>query len=295
VAPTNTPTHTPVAPTNTPTHTPVAPTNTPTHTPVAPTNTPTHTPVAPTNTPTDTPVAPTSTPTAPVPPTITATPIPCTTFVACGSVDPNTGGDISGLLPSGESIDVSFPPGAVTTTVTVLIQAITTPPQPAPDGDTVVGVAFDLSAIDTAGDLISHFNAPVTLTFGYLAGSDPTLMTFAFFDPTQGAQGAWVPLAVTNIDTTNQLITATTDHFTTFSVVGLPSPAYCTDAFHTDAFRGTGDINGNGHIDLVDFSIFAGDYGKTGDGNMFSPYSDMNCDNQANLQDFSVFATYYGR
>jgi hypothetical protein len=219
-------------------------------------------------------------------------PIPGTTFVASGSVDPNTGGDISGLLPTGESILVSFPPGAVTTTVTVLIQAFTTPPQSPPDGDTVVGMDFDLSAIDGSGNLISHFNAPVTLTFGYLAGRDPTLMTLAYYDTTQGA---WAPL-VTSIDTTNQQITATTDHFTTFSVVGLPSPAYCTDALHTDAFLGTGDINASGHIDLVDFSIFAGDYGKTtSDPSLFSPYSDMNCDGQVDFTDFSVFATYYGR
>jgi hypothetical protein len=57
--------------------------------------------------------------------------------------------------------------------------------------------------------------------------------------------------------------------------------------------RGTGDINGDGHIDLTDFSIFAGDYGQTG--NLQSSYSDMICDGQVDLTDFSVFATYYGR
>jgi hypothetical protein len=130
----------------------------------------------------------------------------------------------------------------------------------------------------------------VTVTFGYPAGSDPTLLAFAFFAV---STQTWQPLTVTAIDTTNHLITATTTHFTTFAVVSLPSPAYCTDAQHTDAFRGTGDINGDGTIDLTDFSIFAGDYGKTG--TLHSPYSDMNCDGIVDLTDFSIFATYYGR
>jgi hypothetical protein len=272
--------------TPTPTDTP-SPTTTATSTPLD-TPTPTDTP---TNTPTERPTAgDTPAPTSTSGPSATPTPIPGATFVASGPVDPTIGGDISGILPTGASVEVSFPPGAVTTAATVAIQAFTTPPQPPPDGDTVVGLDFDLSAVDTLGHPLSHFDAPLTLTFGYPAGSDPTLMKFAYYDTTQGA---WAPLAVTRIDTTNHLITTTTDHFTTFAVVGLPSPAYCTDTFHTDSFRGTGDINADGHIDLTDFSIFAGDYGRTG--NLFNAYSDMNCDGSANLTDFSVFATYYGR
>jgi Bacterial Ig domain/Calcineurin-like phosphoesterase/Fibronectin type III domain len=78
LAPTDTPTNTPVPPTATatPTKTPVPPTNTP----VPPTNTPappTNTPVPPTDTPTNTPVPPTDTPT-PVPPTDTPVPVPPT-------------------------------------------------------------------------------------------------------------------------------------------------------------------------------------------------------------------------
>jgi hypothetical protein len=73
-----------IAPTDTPTNTPVPPTatSTPTKTPVPPTNTPvpptaTNTPVPPTDTPTNTPVPPTDTPT-PIPPTDTPVPPPPT-------------------------------------------------------------------------------------------------------------------------------------------------------------------------------------------------------------------------
>src|SRR5262249_10917376 len=131
-------------PTSTATGTPTptdTPTTTPTDTPTA-TRTPTKTPTeTPTSGDTPSPIS-TSGPTTP-------TPIPGATFVASGPVDPTIGGDISGILPTGASVEVSFPPGAVTTTATVAIQAFTTPPQPPPDGDTVVGPDFDLSAVDT--------------------------------------------------------------------------------------------------------------------------------------------------
>jgi hypothetical protein len=190
---------------------------------------------------------------------------------------------------------VSFPPGALPpgeTALTVTLAALTAPPAPPPDGDSVVDLAFDLSAVDPSGNPVSQFAAPVTLTFACPANGDPTLMTFAFFDTTQDA---WESLTLTNPGQCP--IQATTTHFTTFAVVGLPSPAYCTDASHTDPFRGTGDIDGNGQVNLTDFSIFAGDYGKDASQGavLNSPYSDMNCDGKADLTDFSVFATYYGR
>jgi hypothetical protein len=174
----------------------------------------------------------------------------------------------------------------------VTLAALTTPPVAPPDGDTVVGLAFDLSAADPSGNPVSQFTAPVTITFACPANGDPALMKFAFFDT---IQNAWEPLTLTNPGQCP--LQATTTHFTAFIVVGLPSPAYCTDALHTDPFRGTGDINGNGHIDLTDFSIFAGDYGKDTSQSavLNSPYSDMNCDGKVDLTDFSVIATYYGR
>src|SRR5262249_33984690 len=118
---------------------------------------------------------------------------------------------------------------------------------------------------------------------------NPANMQFGYFDT---ATQSWQPLTVTNPGQCP--ITATTTHFTTFSVVSLPSPAYCTDASHTDPFRGAGDINGDDVIDLADFSIFAGDFGKTSDATMNSPYSDMNCDGKVDLPDFSIFAAEYG-
>jgi hypothetical protein len=124
------------------------------------------------------------------------------------------------------------------------------------------------------------------MTFGYPADSDPATLVFGTYNT---STNSWQALPTSGVDTTSHLITVTTSHFTTFAVVGLPSTPYTCAGL--DPFRGTGDINADGHIDLTDFSNFAGDYGKTG--NLFSPYSDMNCDGQVNLTDFSIFATYY--
>jgi hypothetical protein len=247
----------------------------------------------PTATPTQTPTS-SATPTAT--PTASATPLPTGTIVvATGTVDPS-GGQLSGTLPSGEPIAVVFPSGAVSTTVTVTITALGgAPPVTPPDGDQIVGEEFALAAVDPSGQPVTSFNGQtITLTFGYPAGRDPTTMAFGFFDT---ASISWQPLTITTIDTTTHLLTAITTHFTTFAVVGLPSPPYCTDAQHTDPFRGTGDIDGDGDIDLTDFSIFAWDYSKdtSQDAVLNSPYSDMNCNGKVDLTDFSIFATYYGQ
>lgn len=53
------------------------------------------------------------------------------------------------------------------------------------------------------------------------------------------------------------------------------------------------DINGDGQIDLSDFSIFALDWMHQG-GSILNPLSDMNGDGTVNLSDFSIFATNWG-
>jgi hypothetical protein len=57
-----------------------------------------------------------------------------------------------------------------------------------------------------------------------------------------------------------------------------------TIARHTN-----GDINGDGVIDLLDASLFAVDWGKTG--SFTYPLSDMNGDGTVNLTDFSILAS----
>jgi hypothetical protein len=227
-------------------------------------------------------------------PTNTATPLPTgTTVVATALIDPQAGGDVAGTLPSGQTLDVRFPPGAVASTVTVSITALGgVPPVTPPDGDQIAGEEFTLAAVDAAGQPVTTFNGQhVTLTFGYPAGGDPTTLVFGFFDTTSNS---WQPLGGTSIDTANRLLTATTTHFTTFAVVGLPSPPYTCAGL--DPFRGMGDLNGDGLVSLTDFSIFAGDYGiDTSQGAVLaSPFSDMTCDGKVDLTDFSIFATYFG-
>jgi hypothetical protein len=79
------------------------------------------------------------------------------------------------------------------------------------------------------------------------------------------------------------------------TATALPSATYSCPGL--DPTRTLGDINGDGTVDLTDFSIFASDFGKdTGQGAVLnSPYSDMNCDGKVDLTDFSIFASQYGR
>jgi hypothetical protein len=81
----------------------------------------------------------------------------------------------------------------------------------------------------------------------------------------------------------------------TATATALPYPTYtCRGLDHT---RRLGDIDGDGVVNLTDFSIFAGDYGKdTSRGAVLtSPDPDMNCDGTVDLTDFSIFDTYYGQ
>jgi hypothetical protein len=89
--------------------------------------------------------------------------------------------------------------------------------------------------------------------------------------------------------------TATGTPTGTATATALPGPTYsCPDL---DPTRELGDINGDGRVDLTDFSIFAGDFGKdTSQGAVLnSLYSDMNCDGKVDLTDFSIFAGQFGQ
>jgi plastocyanin len=81
----------------------------------------------------------------------------------------------------------------------------------------------------------------------------------------------------------------------TATATALPGATYSCPGL--EPTRKLGDINGDGHVDLTDFSIFAGDFGKdTGQGAVLnSPYSDMNCDGKVDLTDFSIFAGQFGQ
>jgi hypothetical protein len=89
--------------------------------------------------------------------------------------------------------------------------------------------------------------------------------------------------------------TATETAAATATATALPYPTYaCAGLAPT---RKLGDINGDGVINLSDFTIFAEDYGKdTSQGAVLtSPYSDMTCDGKVDLTDFSIFAGQYGQ
>jgi predicted outer membrane repeat protein len=80
----------------------------------------------------------------------------------------------------------------------------------------------------------------------------------------------------------------------TATATALPYPTCACAGLNPT--RKLGDINGDGVVNLSDFTIFAEDYGKdTSQGAVLtSSYSDMNCDGKVDLTDFSIFAGQYG-
>ncbi len=55
----------------------------------------------------------------------------------------------------------------------------------------------------------------------------------------------------------------------------------------------TADLNGDGHVNLLDFSLLRANYGKTGDPGWIS--ADINRDGTVNLMDFSILRSQYGQ
>ncbi len=77
-----------------------------------------------------------------------------------------------------------------------------------------------------------------------------------------------------------------------FAIVGQNAAGVSSPATQiTFNVHKLGDINGDGVVDLYDYSIFLSDYDKTSG---FNPFSDMNGDGVINATDFSIFASQFG-
>src|SRR4051794_8253430 len=160
--------------------------------------------------------------------TATATPTSATT----APPDPNANTS-SGLSPpagsglitavSGGSVTsadgratVSFAPGAVASDVTVTVTAVPGP----------LGTAYDLRAVDAAGNRIDTFAIAPVLTISY-AGTPPTGINY--LDPTNGPQ----QIAAT-VDASAHTISAALPHFSSYAssdvftvaILGLPAQGY---------------------------------------------------------------------
>jgi ELWxxDGT repeat protein len=137
------------------------------------------------------------------------------------------------VTPAGGSatfanVDLSFPPNAVTAPITITYSGLVTPTHPLGGTFKSVGV-FKLEARDSAGQPVTHFAQPYTLTISYTdeqlaaLGIDENDLNLAFWNGS-----AWVnvlPCAGCGVDTVNNRLTAVLDHFTEFALFSGELPA----------------------------------------------------------------------
>ena len=136
--------------------------------------------------------------------------------VTTGTVDSMMGGT---LTAPDEKLTVVFPPGAVTTPVSVTMVNVTAPIVDAG----FAGIAFSIEATDAGGNDVAHFQQPLVITISYNeadlqnAGiTDEQSLNLYYWD---GAP--WVailPCAGCQIDTVQNTITVSVDHLTLFAV-----------------------------------------------------------------------------
>jgi hypothetical protein len=77
----------------------------------------------------------------------------------------------------------------------------------------------------------------------------------------------------------------------------LTTTAFDADGLSTTSTAVTvlfnnGDVNGDGHVNISDLAVLAGNWGKTG---MTYTQGDLNGDGKVNISDLSILANYYGQ
>lgn len=138
-----------------------------------------------------------------------------------GQVDPSSGGT---LVASAGSVSLSVPPGSVSEPVT-LTYRLRSRPSHALFGDSrFAGRSFSLEAANGAGDPITTFLQPMTLTIAY----DPVDLLFAEIDNEAGLNvvfwrdGRWntiLPCDGCELDPTTHTVTVRLNHLTEFALV----------------------------------------------------------------------------
>ncbi len=151
--------------------------------------------------------------------------VPLTTAPRPGAllrVAAETGGTLR-VFDRGLQIELQVPAQATATTMLVSYTGLLTVPQPLP-AEHIGVAAFELAATDEAGQVITQFAPSLTLVLHY---NDEQLAALGIDDPARlrilywnGQQ--WEPVR-TNIDTLQQQVRGTLDHFSPFALTAAPS------------------------------------------------------------------------
>jgi hypothetical protein len=151
------------------------------------------------------------------PPPITSPRSPSSSSPSNPSLPPGTVGPDGGTVSLADgSVRVVFPAGAVSQPTAIQIQPTSAPAAPA--GQQVLGSPVDLTASNASGP-VQTFASPVQITMTF-SGTPPDGM---YFFNTNGSD--WQRLGDSSVDTGNQTVTATSNHFTVFGLLSSPEPS----------------------------------------------------------------------
>lgn len=149
---------------------------------------------------------------------------------ASDTVDQTEGGEVELVTETGATASASFPSGAVTTSTDVSISSVNETNialmAPIPSDLNVIGdLVYDFKA-EADGQTITTFDQPVTLTFAYtdaqISGLDESSVRVYYWDTTQED---WIIFSDYTLDTTNNVITINTSHFTLFAIMASSPPS----------------------------------------------------------------------
>ncbi len=204
------------------------------------------------------------------------------------TVDPETDNEINFVAPDGQTLKISIPRNFYASVVTFVIAALPKATVNAlvmpPDSLDLSGsYAFSVMAQDGAGKTVDTFLKPLQYTFGYTAAQvasheESTFVLYRLQDPPVG----WLESGGSR-NTTLRIISTAQDRLSMFGVFGTK-----INPISPDRKCGIADINCDGRVDLVDFSILMFNWGTPK-----NPAADLNQDGSVDLVDFSIMMYWW--
>ena len=182
-------------------------------------------------------------------------------------------------------MQATFPAGAVTTDTTVTYVEKIGPTQ-GMDGFSFAGTYFVLEAVDAAGNPVTSFNQPFTITIYYDDADwqnadiwSETGLSLSYWDT---ALSAWVDLSSCggcSLDTINNVLVVVLDHLTEFAALG--SALF-------------GDLDGNCAVDAADVAFLASMWKMTSGHPDWMDVYDFDGDNRVSVIDIITLQAYWG-
>ena len=172
------------------------------------------------------------------------------------------------IIKNDQGVQVNIPANAMATQGSVTVTLTPTADAASQGINNVIGLAYEIAALDNNDQKVNSLNVPITITLPYnekTIGIDENSLELAFWDE---ASGSWQDVAGFFADTTNNVVTGSTTHLTRFALV---APADITPPTSPTSIRAkveTGKITLSWRNPTSDFhsariyrSLIAGDKG----------------------------------